>query len=101
MKELNIASVIRVNKRYKRGIISYICDNKLNREFISDRPYLKLVTNVTEIKINKDKEYLSAVMDLYNRKITAYSISKFNYVIINTNNNRFFASLRLTTFIIW
>lgn len=78
MKELNIASVIRAKKRYKQGKISYICSNKLNREFTSSKPNIKWVTDVTEIKINGEKLYLSAIMDLYNREITAYSISKYN-----------------------
>lgn len=78
MKVLNISSVIRTKKRYKHGKISHICSNKLNREFTSIRPNLKWVTDVTEIKIDKEKVYLSAIMDLYNREIISYSLSKYN-----------------------
>ena len=78
MKELNISSIIRVKKRYKRGHNSHICDNKLNRDFTSEKPLLKWVTDVTEIKINNNKVYLSAIMDLYNREIKAYSLSRYN-----------------------
>ena len=78
MKELNISSLIRVKKRYKQGRVSHICSNKLNRAFTSERPCLKWVTDVAEIKINNEKVYLSAIMDLYNREITAYSVSKYN-----------------------
>lgn len=88
MKALNISSIIRVKKRYKKGSVSHICDNKLNRDFTSDRPALKWVTDVTEVKINNEKLYISAIMDLFNREITAYSVSKYNneaMVIDNLN----------------
>ena len=78
MKELKISSIIRIKRRYKRGKLSCICENKLNREFTSDRPCLKWVTDVTEIKINNEKLNLSVIMDLYNREVKAYSISKYN-----------------------
>lgn len=78
MKELKISSIIRIKRRYKRGKLSSICENKLNREFTSDRPCLKWVTDVTEIKINNEKLNLSVIMDLYNREVKAYSISKYN-----------------------
>ena len=78
MKELKISSILRIKRRYKRGKLSCICENKLNREFTSDRPCLKWVTDVTEIKINNEKLNLSVIMDLYNREITAYSVSKYN-----------------------
>ncbi len=78
MKELKISSLIRVKKRYKQGRVSHICSNKLNRAFTSERPCLKWVTDVAEIKINNEKVYLSAIMDLYNREVKAYSISKYN-----------------------
>ena len=78
MKELKISSLIRVKKRYKQGRVSHICSNKLNRAFTSEKPCLKWVTDVAEIKINNEKVYLSAIMDLYNREITAYSVSKYN-----------------------
>ena len=78
MKELKISSLIRIKKRYKQGRVSHICSNKLNRAFTSDRPCLKWVTDVTEIKINNEKLNLSVIMDLYNREVKAYSISKYN-----------------------
>ena len=88
MKALNISSIIRVKKRYKKGSVSHICDNKLNRDFTSDRPALKWVTDVTEVKINNEKLYISAIMDLFNREITAHSVSTYNneaMVIDNLN----------------
>lgn len=78
MNELNIHSIIRAKKHYKTGGKHNIVDNKLNREFTSDKPNKKWVTNVTEIKINGNKLYLSTIMDIFNREIISYTISKRN-----------------------
>lgn len=62
----------------------YIAENFLNREFKAEAPNLKWVTDVTEfhyyIGIEKHKIYLSAILDLYDRRIVSY-------VIRNHNNN--------------
>ena len=62
----------------------YIAENILNREFTADAPNEKWLTDVTEfhyyIGIEKHKVYLSAILDLYDRRIVAYRIS-------NSNNN--------------
>lgn len=76
MNELNIHSIIRAKKHYKTGGKHNIVDNKLNREFTSDKPNKKWVTNVTEIKINGNKLYLSTIMDIFNREIISYTINK-------------------------
>lgn len=58
----------------------FIAENILNREFTADKPNEKWLTDVTEFKWydeNKDKHkvYLSAILDLYDRRIVAYVIS--------------------------
>lgn len=61
----------------------YIADNILNREFTASAPNEKWLTDVTEfhyyIGIEKHKVYLSAILDLYDRRIVSY--------IIRDNNN--------------
>lgn len=61
----------------------YIAENLLNREFKVDAPNKKWLTDVTEfhyyIGIQQHKVYLSAILDLYDRRIVAY--------IIRDNNN--------------
>ncbi|CAH1851520.1 IS3 family transposase [Convivina intestini] len=51
--------------------------NRLHRRFKADRPYQKLVTDVTEFKlpINGEKLYLEPIMDLYNNEILTYNLS--------------------------
>jgi transposase InsO family protein len=61
----------------------YTAENLLNREFKADAPNRKWLTDVTEfhyyIGIEKHKVYLSAILDLYDRRIVSY--------IIRDNNN--------------
>ena len=67
----------------------FIAENILNREFTADAPNKKWLTDVTEFKyytgvevhkIEVHKIYLSAILDLYDRRIVSY-------VIGNSNNN--------------
>ena len=60
----------------------HIADNILNRIFRADTPNEKWLTDVTEFKyydgIIVHKVYLSAILDLYDRRIVAYKISDRN-----------------------
>lgn len=62
----------------------YLAENMLNREFHADQPNEKWLTDVTELKWyengEKRKVYLSAILDLYDRRIVSY-------VIRNSNDN--------------
>lgn len=52
--------------------------NMLDREFASDKPFEKLVTDVSYFKTQSGWPCFSPVMDLYSRKMLCYSISKSN-----------------------
>ena len=60
----------------------HIAKNWLNRQFHSDRPNEKWLTDVTEFKYyigpEVHKIYLSAILDLYDRRIVAYIIRDRN-----------------------
>ena len=60
-------------------------ENILNREFYADAPNEKWLTDVTEFKYyvgaQVKKLYLSAILDLYDRRIVAYKIG-------DSNNNK-------------
>ena len=62
----------------------FIAKNVLNREFYAEEPNQKWLTDVTEFKYyienEKHKLYLSAILDLYDRRIVSY-------VIRDNNNN--------------
>ena len=60
----------------------YLAENLLNRQFYAERPNEKWLTDVTEFKwyegIEVHKVYLSAILDLCDRRIVAYAIGERN-----------------------
>ena len=62
-------------KSYK-GEVGKIAPNILNRDFATSKPYEKLATDVTEFAVCNDKVYLSPIIDLHNKEVISYSISK-------------------------
>ena len=77
MKSLNLQAKQRKAK-YKsyKGEVGKVADNLLKRNFTAEKPFEKLTTDVTEFSVCNEKVYLSPIMDLYNREIISYSISK-------------------------
>lgn len=71
----------------------YIAENLLNREFTAEMPNEKWLTDVTEIHYytgtEKHKVYLSAILDLYDRRIVSYIIgdSNNNALVFDTFDN--------------
>lgn len=61
---------------------AHIAKNYLNRDFHADAPNQKWLTDVTEFKyytgIEVHKIFLSAILDLYDRRIVAYQIGDRN-----------------------
>lgn len=60
----------------------YIAENVLNRNFTAEAPNEKWLTDVTEfhyyVGIEKHKVYLSAILDLYDRRIVSYIVGDSN-----------------------
>ena len=50
--------------------------NVLARDFIADKPMQKLVTDITYLPTDEGWVYMAAVMDLWNREIVSYRISR-------------------------
>lgn len=91
MQILHIKSVCRVKKKtYIPSIPETVAENVLNREFYADAPNEKWLTDVTEFKFYVGPEikklYLSAILDLYDRRIVAYKIglSNNNQLVFDT-----------------
>ena len=85
MKESNLHCFVRM-KRYNsyRGDVGKVAPNLLNREFQTERPNEKWVTDITEFHLYGQKLYLSPILDLYNGEIISYDISnhpRFSQVI--------------------
>lgn len=83
MNILHLKSVCR-RKRYTyiRSTPEVTAENLLNREFYADKPNEKWLTDVTEFKYyvgtQINKLYLSAILDLYDRRIVSYKIGSSN-----------------------
>ena len=60
----------------------YLAENLLGRQFFADKPNEKWLTDVTEFKwyegIEAHKLYLSAILDLGDRRIVSYALSERN-----------------------
>lgn len=81
MKKLNIKAIIRRKRNtYTKPKENEVADNLLARDFYATKPNEKWATDVTEFKIIgcKQKLYLSAIIDLYDRSIVSYVISTRN-----------------------
>ena len=83
MQILHLKSVCR-RKRYNyiKSTPEVTAENILNRDFHADKPNEKWLTDVTEFKYYVGTEvkkiYLSAILDLYDRRIVSYKIGDSN-----------------------
>jgi len=81
MNKLNIHSIVRKRKPYKKAtpLETYHCyDNLLNRAFIATRPNQKWVTDVTFVATQQGWGYLSTIKDLFDNFIVAYEFGREN-----------------------
>jgi transposase InsO family protein len=83
MKAIGIHSVIRrQRKKYRTSTPERTAENVLKRDFTASKPNEKWVTDVTEFKWYEGtavrKLYLSAILDLYDRSVVAYVLSRRN-----------------------
>ncbi len=77
MQHLGLKCMVRI-KEYKsyRGKVGKIAPNLLDRNFKTNKPNQKWVTDVTEFSIFGRKLYLSPILDLYNGEIVSYNLSE-------------------------
>ena len=83
MKAIGVRSVIRRQARkYRKSTPERTAENILKRDFNASKPNEKWVTDVTEFKWYDcpvcHKLYLSAILDLYDRSVVAYVLSRRN-----------------------
>ena len=83
MRILGLKSVIRRKRPdYVKSTPEITAENVLNRDFKATVPFEKWLTDVTEFKYyigpEVKKLYLSAILDLYDRRIIAYKIGDSN-----------------------
>lgn len=75
------------NQSYKR-IESNVKPNLVKRKFNVDAPNKIWTTDITYLIFGQKRAYLSTILDLYDRKVVSYQISKFNNIniVIDTLN---------------
>lgn len=78
MKELGLRS--KLSKKFKVTTNSkhnyLVAENVLDRHFIADKPAQVWVSDITYIQTKEGFLYLTTVIDLYDRKIIGWSLSK-------------------------
>lgn len=57
------------------GTVGTLAPNLLERKFDATAPFQKVVSDVTELKFQGQKLYLSVFIDLFNNEVRAYSMS--------------------------
>jgi putative transposase len=76
MKTLGLVCRVRMKKYHSyKGEVGKIAPNLLVRNFETEKPNQKWVTDVTEFSLFGQKLYLSPILDLCSRDIVSYSIS--------------------------
>ena len=77
MKELGLFCRVRMKKyRSYKGEVGKIAPNLLNRDFSTEKPNEKWVTDVTEFNMFGEKLYLSPILDLHSGDLVSYTISE-------------------------
>ncbi|PWV86606.1 transposase InsO family protein [Paenibacillus cellulosilyticus] len=78
MRELGIQSVIRKKRPFAGRKASVVFPNVLNREFTATAAKLKLVTDITYVRVGHGFLYLSVILDLFNNEIKAWKLGDRN-----------------------
>ena len=77
MQKLGLVCRVRMKKyRSYKGEVGKIAPNLLNRDFHTEKPNKKWITDVTEFKLFGEKLYLSAILDLHSSDLVSYTISE-------------------------
>ena len=86
MRKMGIFCRVRMRKynSYK-GDVGRIAPNLLERDFKTDKPNQKLVTDVTEFALFGIKLYLSPIIDLYNGEVVSYNLSRHPNLVQTTD----------------
>ena len=77
MRKMGIFCRVRMKKYNSfRGEVGKIAPNILKRDFKTDKPNQKWVTDVTEFALFGIKLYLSPIIDLFNGEVVSYNLSR-------------------------
>ncbi|MGO4549119.1 IS3 family transposase, partial [Paenibacillus sp. 2TAB23] len=74
MQQERLQCKVKVKKRKKTGAPVYVSENLLKRNFKSEKPLQKLVTDITYLPFGPKMLYLSSIQDLFNGEMIAFTI---------------------------
>ena len=78
MRKYSLLSTCRRKRFYRPAEALHVYPNLLDRQFHSQTPDTKWVTDITYIHTPQGTLYLSAVIDLFDRRVAAYKMSTRN-----------------------
>lgn len=78
MRKYGLLSECRRRRFYRPGETLHVYANHLNREFYSSHPDTKWVTDITYVQTPQGTLYVSAILDLYDRRVVACQTSARN-----------------------
>lgn len=87
MNKYGLLSEIRRRRKYRRmGEQLHKYENVLNREFYTDKPNLKWVTDISYIQTGEGTLYLSIIRDLYDNSIISFKMGTEQtvHLVLNT-----------------
>ncbi len=97
MRKFNImptyAKKFQYRRKFKRDEY-FVAPNLVKRQFAVDKPNKIWVTDVTYLVFNGKIEYLSTILDLYDRSVVSYKIHKFNSVELAIDTLRYATLMR-------
>lgn len=93
MKSMNLPKMSTIKPKFipaKKGSASTY-NNEIKQNFTTDKPNLVWVSDITYVKVNGSFYYVCVIIDLFSRKVIAYSVSnKINEnLVINTFKKAF------------
>jgi len=82
MKKMNLKVVSRVNRRKRPTIDNPIKENHLQQQFAQIAPNRAWVSDITYINVNNILYSICIIIDLFSRKVIAYTVSENNGVAL-------------------
>ena len=97
MDELGLKSEVRKVKYHSyKGEVGKTAPNVIDRNFVAERPYQKLATDVTQMTVGGHKIYLSPILDMCDGEILSYTIAEApNLEMVVSMLNRMYDSVDL------
>jgi putative transposase len=75
MRQAGLKAQVGYRKPRQRGGTAHVVvPNQLNRQFVTDQPNERWVTDITYIKTHEGWLYLAVVLDLFSRKVVGWSM---------------------------